>query len=201
MENIIVLASNNQHKIKEYKQMFKNCKILTMDEVGYTQDIVEDGETFLENSLIKANTIHKYLQDKGIKAVVIADDSGLCVNALNGEPGVYSARYAGEHGDSSANRKLLLKKLEGTADRSGCFYCCIVGMSPNGKYIVGEGKTFGDITKEEIGNKSFGYDCVFYSYDLKKTFGESTNEDKNKVSHRGRAFQDLICKNKEIEMF
>ena len=123
--------------------------------------------------------------------IVLADDSGLCVDALNGEPGVYSARYAGGHGNNQANRDKLLSNLEGK-DRSAYFCCTIVVMYPDGTYKVFEGKTYGKITTEELGDKSFGYDCIFYSNDLNKTFGEASEEEKNSVSHRARALNQLI---------
>lgn len=104
----IVLASNNKNKIKEFKKILKNYNIIPMEDIGFDQDIVEDGKTFLDNSLIKTNKIAKYCKEKGLNYMVMADDSGLCVDALNGEPGVYSARYAGNH-DQQANRKNFWK--------------------------------------------------------------------------------------------
>jgi len=191
----IVLASNNSHKIKEFKEIIKNKEIVTLNDIGFFDDIEETGSTFLENSLIKAEVISKYLKNKGLEYDVIADDSGLCVNSLNGEPGVYSARYDGEHGNTENNRKKLLKKLEDKDDRSAYFVCCIVLYHPNGEYDFVEGKTFGKITKHELGNKDFGYDCLFLSDDLGKTFGEASSEEKNEVSHRGRAIKLLADKN------
>ncbi|MBQ8468928.1 MAG: RdgB/HAM1 family non-canonical purine NTP pyrophosphatase [Clostridia bacterium] len=190
----IVLASNNKHKISEFKEMLPDFKVLALKDVGFFEDIVEDGTTFLENSLIKARAITKFLNEKGKKALVIADDSGLCVNSLNGEPGVYSARYAGEHGNNVENRAKLLKKLKNKADRSAYFVCLLTVMNPDGTYSYVEGKTFGHITPEERGNTSFCYDCLFYSDELKKTFGEATDDEKNSVSHRGRAIKMLIEK-------
>ena len=122
--------------------------------------------------------------------MVLADDSGLCVDSLDGEPGIYSARYAGTHGNEQANRNKLIKNLEGK-DRSAYFNCTIVVMYPNGEYKVYEGKTYGKITEEEYGKKDFGYDCIFYSDDLNKTFGEATEQEKNSVSHRARALEKL----------
>lgn len=111
MENkTIVVASNNKHKIKEIKEILTQYNVIPMDEIGFNQEIEENGKTFAENALIKANTIHKYLKKNGKDYLVLADDSGLCVDSLNGEPGVYSARYAGEHGNDQANRNKLLKQ-------------------------------------------------------------------------------------------
>lgn len=192
----IVLASNNKHKIEEFKQLFPEYEVLALKDIGFMEDIVEDGTTFFENSMIKARTISEYLKSKGIEASVIADDSGLCVDALNGEPGIYSARYAAEHNDS-ANRKKLLDKLNGVSDRKAYFNCTLVELFPNGEYITVDGKTFGNITEEEIGDTSFGYDCLFLSDELGKTFGEATSDEKNSVSHRGRAIQQLKKLRKE----
>ena len=186
----IVLASNNKHKIKEFRELFKDEEILSLNDIGFYEDIIEDGNTFMENSLIKAKTVSKFLKEKGISANVIADDSGLCVDALNGAPGVFSARYSGDHNDEN-NRKKLLKELGNKDNRKAHFNCTLVELYPDGKFIVAEGKTYGEITTEEIGDKSFGYDCLFYSNELKKTFGEASAEEKNSVSHRGRAIEKL----------
>ena len=191
----IVLASNNQHKIKEFKEIMKDYNIVTMAEVGFTDDIVEDGDTFLANSTIKSKTIAKYLKEKNLNYMVMADDSGLCVDALNGDPGVYSARYAGEHTQQANRDKLLanLKDVEGP-NRTARFKCVITLLKPDGTMLVGEGKVEGKILKQETGDTSFGYDCLFYSNELKKCFGQATETEKNSVSHRGRAIADLLKK-------
>lgn len=205
----IVLASNNKGKIKEFKQIFKNKEILTLNDIEFCDEIEETGKTFLENSLIKAKTVSEYLKSKGQKYDVIADDSGLCINSLNGQPGVYSARYAGKHGNSIANRKKVLDNLIEKKDRTAYFACSIVLYHIDGKYITAEGKTCGTIATKEIGSKEFGYDCIFLSDDLGKTFGEATSEEKNEVSHRGRAIKELFSilnrklreKRKEIKCY
>ena len=191
----IVLASNNQHKIKEFKEIMKDYNIVTMAEVGFTDDIVEDGDTFLANSTIKSKTIAKYLKERNLNYMVMADDSGLCVDALNGDPGVYSARYAGEH-TQQANRDKLLANLKDVEDpnRTARFKCVITLLKPDGTMLVGEGKVEGKILKQETGDTSFGYDCLFYSNELKKCFGQATENEKNSVSHRGRAIADLLKK-------
>ena len=189
----IILASNNKHKVKEFKEMLNNYNILTLNDIEFYDDIEENGTTFEENSLIKAKTIHEFLLKKGLNYIVIADDSGLCVDSLNGAPGVYSARYAGEHGNDVDNRAKLQREIEGK-DREAYFVCTIVVYYPNGDYKTFEGRTYGEITKEEIGCKDFGYDCIFYSKDLKKTFGEASEEEKNSVSHRGRAIEKMLQK-------
>ncbi|MBO4570178.1 MAG: RdgB/HAM1 family non-canonical purine NTP pyrophosphatase [Clostridia bacterium] len=189
----IVLASNNAHKIQEFREMLPLFNILSLKDIGFFDEIVEDGETFLENSLIKARAITNYLNSKDKQMMVIADDSGLCVNALGGAPGVYSARFAGDH-SNQANRNKLLDELKNKEDRNAYFDCLLTVMKPDGSYNYVEGKSFGKITTSEIGDTSFCYDCLFYSDDLNKTFGEASEEEKNSVSHRGRAIKLLIEK-------
>lgn len=186
----IVIASNNKHKIKEFKDMLTDYEILSLSDIGFNDEIVEDGKTFEENSIIKAKTIHDYLSSKNLDYLVMADDSGLCVDSLNGEPGIYSARYAGEH-DDAANRNKLIKKLKGK-NRDAYFNCTIVVYYPDETFKVFVGKTYGEITAKEIGKTDFGYDCIFFSKDLNKTFGEATEEEKNSVSHRGRAIEKML---------
>lgn len=187
----IVLASNNKHKVEEFKEILKEYNILTLNDIEYYEEIEENGKTFEENALIKAKTINNYLKQKALDYIVIADDSGLCVDSLNGAPGVYSARYAGVHGDDKANRDKLIKDLQGK-NRKANFVCNIVVYYPNDEYKVFVGKTEGKIIDEEKGSKEFGYDCIFYSYDLNKTFGEASSEEKNNVSHRGRAIKEML---------
>ena len=189
----LVLASNNKNKIKEIREIFTGYQVKTMEEVGYINEIEENGKDFYENSKIKAQTIYDYFKSKNTPVSVIADDSGLCVNALNGEPGLYSARYAGDH-DSQKNRNKLLDKLKDIKDRSAYFICVMTMIKENGDIITSEGRTYGTITYEEIGSKEFGYDCIFLSDDLHKTFGEALPNEKNKISHRGKAIQNLLEK-------
>ncbi len=188
--NKIVIASNNKHKIKEFKEMLSNYDILSLNDIGFTRDIVEDGNTFEENALIKAREVYNYLKGQNLDYIVISDDSGLCCDALDGAPGIYSARYASEHNDK-ANRDKLIKDLEGK-DKSAYFNCTIVLYYPNDEYKVFVGKTYGKIIEEEKGKTDFGYDPIFYSDDLNKTFGEATEEEKNGVSHRGRAISEML---------
>lgn len=186
----IVFASNNKHKISEYKSIIKDYNILTLNDVGFYDDIIEDGKDFYENALIKAKTVYDFFKNKGLDYIVIGEDGGLCVDSLDGEPGIYSARYSGVHGDDAANRNKLLFKLDGL-DRSS-YFMCVIAMIRNGEVSYYTGKTYGSITNEEIGDTSFGYDCLFYSSDLGKTFGECSNEEKNSVSHRGRAIEEMV---------
>ena len=186
----IVLASNNKHKIKEFKEILETVEILTLNDIEYFEEIEEPGETFLENALIKASTISKYLKSKNLDYDVIADDSGLCCLGIDLAPGIYSARYAGEHGNSKANRDKLINDLK-DKDKTAYFNCTIVLYHIDGTYDYKEGKTFGKIIEEELGDTSFGYDCIFLSNDLNKTFGEASSEEKNKVSHRYRALEQI----------
>ena len=185
----IVLASNNKHKVKEIKEILSDYDILTLNDISFYDDIVEDGETFLDNALIKAKEISKYIREKGLNYDVIADDSGLCCNGLDGAPGVYSARYAGNH-DDKANRNKIIYELK-NKDKSAYFICCMVLYHPDDTYSSYEGTTSGVIISEERGKTDFGYDCIFLSDDLGVTFGEASDEDKNNVSHRKRALEKL----------
>ena len=187
----IVLASNNTHKIDEFREMLKDYEILSLKDIGFMEDIVEDGSSFFENALIKAKTISEFLQDKNLSYDVIADDSGLCCNGLDGVPGIYSARYAGEHNDQ-ANRDKLREELKKVDDQTAYFVCEIVLYHSDNTYQSFVGKTYGTIIQDERGKKDFGYDCIFLSDDLGKTFGEASAVEKNKVSHRSRAIQELL---------
>lgn len=191
----IVLASNNKHKVTEIQTMFKEYEILTLNDIEYYDEIEETGETFAENSLIKAKTISEYLQGKGITCDVLADDSGICCEALDLAPGVYSARYAGGHGNDKANRDKLIRDLQ-DKDKTAFFICTLVLYKPDNTYITVEGRTYGKIIEDERGENGFGYDCIFLSDDLGITFGEASSEEKNKVSHRYRA---LVALKEKIE--
>lgn len=187
----IVLASNNKHKISEFREILNDYEILSLNDIGFTDDIVEDGNSFLENAFIKTDAVSVFLKNKGFDYIVIADDSGLCCDSLDGAPGIYSARYAGDGHNDQANRDKLLKELSGK-DRSAYFICVIAVLYPNGVKKSFEGRVDGYITEEEIGDKSFGYDCIFYSNELNKTFGEANDLEKNNVSHRGRAIEKML---------
>ena len=185
----IVLASRNRHKIEEWEatlgKYIQGVEILSLDDVGIYGDIEENGETFEDNAFIKASAAVK----SGY--ISIGEDSGLSVNALHGEPGVYSARYAGDHGNDRANNELLLKKLEGESDRSAKFVCCIacaLPKTPEKGYFF-RGETEGVIIDEYRGDGGFGYDPLFYYEPMGKTFAELTGSEKNAVSHRGKAIE------------
>lgn len=180
----IVVASGNEGKIREIREIFTGVEIVSMKELGFDGDIDETGKTFKKNAKIKA----KFIAEK-YNFPALADDSGLCVEALHGAPGIYSARFSGE-GDK-ANRDLLLKRLQSITDRKAYFESAVCLYLPNGKTYFGEGRTCGRILQEEIGTNGFGYDCLFFSNDLKKSFGLASAEEKNSVSHRYRALCDL----------
>ncbi|MBQ7348736.1 MAG: RdgB/HAM1 family non-canonical purine NTP pyrophosphatase [Clostridia bacterium] len=180
----LVLASGNLGKIREIEVMFPEFEVIGYKQLGITEEIDENGETFYENALIKAKTVSEKLN-----LPVIADDSGLCVDALNGAPGIYSARYAGD-GDDEHNNQLLLENLKNVTDRKARFVCCMVYFY-KGKILTATENTEGEILFEKQGENGFGYDPLFYSYDLQKCFGVASVEEKNKVSHRFRAVSKL----------
>ncbi|GAA0126200.1 XTP/dITP diphosphatase [Clostridium sp. CTA-19] len=189
----IIVASNNNHKIEEIKEMLKDFsyEILGLKEAGIEIDIEENGKTFIENSYIKAKAIYDLCKGK---YMVLADDSGLAVDALKGAPGIYSARYSGEHGNSIENNKKLIRELQGVPfkKRDAAFLCAMVLIVNDNTVVKVEGKVNGKITEEyrEI-EGAFGYDPLFYVEELEKTFGEVSSEVKNAMSHRGRALEQL----------
>ncbi|MBO5411930.1 MAG: RdgB/HAM1 family non-canonical purine NTP pyrophosphatase [Clostridia bacterium] len=182
----LVVATGNAHKLREIAEIFTEYEVVSQKQMGFNEDVEETGTTFAENALIKARAAANALN-----LPALADDSGLCVDALNGAPGVYSARYCGKHGDDKANRDLLLKNLKDVDNRRAHFTSAIALVYPDGKEIVVEGKTYGNILTEEQGDGGFGYDCIFESEDLRKSFGLATAEEKNSVSHRFRGLQAL----------
>ena len=180
---VLLAATGNAHKLKELQHIFADhFAVLPMSAAGYTEDIEETGSTFAENAVIKAEAV---CSATGLPA--IADDSGLTVPALNGEPGVYSARYAGNHGDDEANNDLLLQKMKGRTDREAFFVCALALKLPGQEPILAEGKCPGVLLHERRGTGGFGYDPLFLYEPLGKTFAEVNEEEKNAVSHRARA--------------
>ena len=181
----LVVASGNKYKIKEFSDMLTDYNVVGYKDLGYDFEIEEDGNTFYDNALIKAKTVSEKL---GVMA--LADDSGICVEALDGAPGIMSARYAGD-GDDEHNNDLLLRNLEGKDNRDAKYVCVLVVCFPDGKIVSAEGETKGRILPERVGTCGFGYDPIFYSYDLEESFGTSSKERKNSVSHRYRALCEL----------
>lgn len=202
----IIVASNNQHKIKEIREVLAEFgfEVHSLKEEGIKLEPEETGTTFQENARIKARTIYEHIKEKekrdngkkdkkGYKDIlVLADDSGLAVDHLGGAPGVYSARYAGTQGNDAANNRKLLEELRGVPmdQRSARFVCAMV-LVGHKKEITVQGEARGYIIEEEKGFQGFGYDPLFFSSDLAKTFAEASSLEKNSVSHRGRALQEL----------
>lgn len=179
----IVLASGNKHKIKEIQDMLPDFEVVGYKDFGIDFEIEENGATFYENALIKAKTISECLN-----LPALADDSGICVDALGGAPGIYSARYAGD-GVDEHNNQLLLKNLEGVENRSAKFVCCMVYYTPDGKIESAIGETHGHILYKPEGENGFGYDPIFFSHDINKCLGVASAVEKNTISHRFRAIE------------
>ena len=180
----IILASNNKDKVKEVKEILKGYDIISMKEAGIDVDIEENGTTFEENALIKARAIMKLTGQ-----ITMADDSGLEIDYLNKAPGVYSARFMGHDTSYDIKNKALIQKLEGVkgSDRSGRFVCAIAVCFPDGREIVKRGTMEGLIAEDIKGDNGFGYDPIVYLPEYGKTSGELAPEEKNKISHRGKA--------------
>lgn len=185
----LAIATNNQHKLQEIRAILGDSfeELLSLKDLGIDVEVEETGSTLEENALIKARAI---LALSGI--ATLADDTGLMVDALRGAPGVYSARYAGEEHDDAKNRALLLKKLDGVKDRSAHFATVIALCYPDGKTLTASGRVNGEILLSERGTEGFGYDSLFFSTELGKTFAEATQAEKNSVSHRGRALRAML---------
>ena len=190
----IVIGTRNQHKIKEFKEKFAkiNIEVVGLDEYLGNTDVsepIEDGSTFQENAIIKA----KYYYNL-VNVPCLCDDSGLCVEALDGAPGINSARYSG--GKDKDNRDLLRKNLTGNFPAKAYFNCDLIYY--DGKDIIStNGKIYGEIIDEERGEDGFGYDCIFYYPPYEKTLSEISMEEKNKISHRGQAIEEMLKKLKE----
>lgn len=178
----LILASNNTHKVEEIKSILEDYSILTLKDINYTEEIVEDGTTFEENALIKARTICKY---SGKTA--ISDDSGLSVELLDGRPGVYSARYSKEQTDEKNIEKVLLELNEQKSKAK--FVSVIALVKPDGTELTFRGECHGEIIFEKRGTNGFGYDPIFYVPSLDKTFAELSAEQKNSISHRKQSLE------------
>jgi XTP/dITP diphosphohydrolase len=192
----LILASNNKKKIKEMKEILKelDVEVKSLENENINIDVIEDGHTFEENAKKKAKEIYEFLLERGDKDfIVLADDSGLAVEYLNGEPGIFSARYAGEHGNDAKNNEKLLGKLKNVKkeDRSAKFICQLAMFTEKGEYYKVTGEANGYIIEELHGEGGFGYDPLFFFEPLNKTFAELTSEEKNEISHRGNALKEL----------
>ena len=186
-----VLATHNPGKLREMGEILKDfgIEVVSPKDLGITVDVEETGSTFAENAMLKAKAICK-----AANLPAIADDSGLCVDALGGAPGVYSARYGGEGLDDKGRYMLLLSSLRGAPTRAAHFACAVACAFPNGDTLTAEGRCDGSIAYAPLGEGGFGYDPVFLLPGSGKTFGQLTQEEKSAVSHRGRALKDFAGK-------
>lgn len=187
----LIIASNNKHKIYEIKKILgtKFSEIISLSEAGINHETVEDGETFLENARKKAREIAEI---SGCAS--LADDSGICAHALDGAPGVYSARFSGGHGNDEANNKLLIAKLADKEDKTAHYTAAVVLVYPDGKTIEAEGYMYGEIIDTPRGDRGFGYDPIFVPTGETRTVAEMTDEEKNAISHRANALAELLRK-------
>lgn len=186
----LIIASNNTHKLTEIKAILGGLfdEIVSMREAGIDHETIEDGSTFMENAEKKAREIAEI---SGCCA--IADDSGICVDALNGAPGIYSARFCGRHGDDAANNRLLLEKLKDSDNRRAHYTCAIALVRPDGSCVKAEGYLHGTIGFEEKGSNGFGYDPLFILPDYGGlTAAQISPEEKNRISHRAKALHELL---------
>jgi XTP/dITP diphosphohydrolase len=191
----LVLATRNKGKISEITELLSgfDITIKNLNDFGPIPPVIEDGETFEDNAYIKASFTAKVL---GLPA--IADDSGLIVEALDGAPGVYSARYAGENAADDDNNRKLLDEMEGISKRNAYFETAIIIAVPRGHALTYIGRVEGEITEMPAGENGFGYDPLFYYPPLKKTFAQMTQDEKNSVSHRGKAVKELQSEFKKV---
>ena len=195
----IVFATGNNDKLKEIREILDtlNIEIISMKEAGVFEDVEENGKTFAENSMIKASAIAQIIKDKFPKeaeeTIVLADDSGLEIDYLNGEPGVYSARYMGKETSYTEKNNNLIERLNGVPDseRTARFVCAISAVLPDGKKLSTVGTMEGIIGYEIAGANGFGYDPIFYLPEYKKTSAEISADEKNAISHRGAALREL----------
>lgn len=194
----IIFATGNQGKMREIRAILQDteAQILSMKEAGVFLDIEEDGTTFTDNAIIKAKAVAQALAGQeafGADCVVLADDSGLEIDCLGGEPGVYSARYLGEETPFSIKSQDFLRRLEGVADekRTARFVCAIAAVWPDGETVTTLGTIEGRIGHELKGNNGFGYDPIFYLPEYGRTAAELTDEEKNAISHRSRALEQM----------
>lgn len=183
----VVIATKNRGKVKDFETLFQplGYEVVTMFDVAPNMEIEETGTTFEENAVLKAEAL-----SKALNKIVIADDSGLAIDALDGEPGVYSARYAGDH-DDEANIQKVLANLEGVQERTARFVCVIAVATPSQATYTVRGECVGEITTAKKGDNGFGYDPIFYVPTLEKTMAQLTAEQKASVSHRGNALRKL----------
>jgi len=195
MYRTLVIATRNKGKIREFSGLFSESglNVCGLDDFGPIPNVIEDGKTFEENALKKAGFTAKVL---GLPA--LADDSGLTVKALKGLPGIYSARYAGEKATDEDNNRKLMEALKGEGDREAAFVCVIAIAVPRGPALIYEGRCDGFIAETPAGTNGFGYDPVFGYPPARKTFAQMSLEEKNKVSHRGKAMAELKAEGAKV---
>ncbi|MGG1632373.1 XTP/dITP diphosphatase [Rossellomorea sp. NRS-1567] len=190
MTKRVIIATKNRGKAKEFQHMFApyGYEVQTLLDLPHIEDVEETGETFEENAILKAETV---AQELGV--LVIADDSGLAIDALEGRPGVYSARYAGEEKSDEANMDKVLSELESVeeSDRTARFHCVLAIADPNGETRTVTGTCEGMILQEKRGTNGFGYDPIFYIPTLQKSMAELSQDEKSQISHRGNALKKL----------
>ena len=202
MKHLFVIATGSAGKIRDFAHILgtDHYEFKTLKDIGFDEDIVEDGNSFAENAIIKSSTTARWLKNRQIEATVLADDSGLEVFALNGEPGIYSARYSGIHGADESNNELLLKKMENISDRKARYFCALsyqtVSKDANGNLVISEptifeGECRGQINRAPVGDMGFGYDPLFVPDGFDRTFAQMELEEKKAISHRGNAIRAL----------
>ena len=202
MKNLFVIATASAGKIRDFAHILgtDHYEFKTLKDIGFDEEIVEDGKTFAENAIIKSCTTARWLAKRGIEATVLADDSGLEVFSLAGAPGIYSARYSGTHGADESNNTLLLKNLAGISDRKARYFCALayqnVTRNADGEFIVSEPQIFegecrGNINYAPVGDMGFGYDPLFVPDGETRTFAQMELEEKKAISHRGNAIRAL----------
>jgi XTP/dITP diphosphohydrolase len=202
MKRLFVIATGSAGKIRDFAHILgtDHYEFKTLKDIGFDEDIVEDGNSFAENAIIKSNTTAQWLAKRNIEATVLADDSGLEVFALNGEPGIYSARYCGKHSDDEANNVKLMQKLEDIEDRKARYFCALsyqtVTKNEKGEFVISkpiifEGECRGEINHAPVGDMGFGYDPLFVPDGETRTFAQMELEEKKVISHRGNAIRAL----------
>ncbi len=193
----VIAATKNKGKIREMGEILSplDIEVISQEEMGIEIDVEETGDTFEKNALIKARAV-AMISDYP----VLADDSGLCVEALGGAPGVRSARYAGDDASDEDRINKLLTEIGGNEMRDAKFVTSVALIFPDGREITAQGEVKGYITKEPYGENGFGYDPIFFSEELGKTFAQSSDDEKNSVSHRGRALKNLYEKLRNMEV-
>ncbi len=190
----IIVATRNRDKLKEIQEILPNMHLLTSGELGFHEEIKEDGQTFEENALIKARAVWNALGE-----CVIADDSGLIIDYIGGEPGIYSARYMGENTSYDVKNADLIERLKDAvgSERSARFYAAVACILPDGREIVVKGTMEGRIASKPAGENGFGYDPILFLPEYNKTSAQLSREEKNRISHRGKALRKLGVKLEE----